>query len=44
MKLFGYTGREFLRIGLGAAVFILLAKWLGPKTRVPAIASATERL
>jgi len=44
MRLFGYSAREFLRIGFGAAVFILLAKWLGPKTMVPAVGQLTERL
>lgn len=44
MKLIGYSGREFLRIGFAAAVFILALKWLGPKTNVPAIAATTERL
>ncbi len=44
MKLSGFSAREFLRIGFAAAIFILLAKWLGPKTKVPALAAVTERL
>ena len=44
MRLLGFSSREFLRIGFAAAVFILVAKWLGPKTNVPAIAATTERL
>jgi len=44
LKLLGFSTREFLRIGFAAAVFILLAKWAGPKTRVAAITQATERL
>ena len=44
MKLLGFSSREFLRIGFAAAVFILFAKWLGPKTKVAAIAQTTERL
>ena len=38
------SGREFLRIGLCAAVFILLAKWGAPKTNIPALNSAAQRL
>lgn len=44
MKLLGFSAREFLRIGFAAVVFILIAKWVGPKTQVPAIAAATERI
>lgn len=44
MKLFGYSAREFLRIGLASVVFILVAKWLVPKTNVPALTAAVEKV
>lgn len=44
MKLFGYTAREFFRIGFAAAVFFLFAKWLAPKANVPALTSAVDKL
>jgi hypothetical protein len=44
MKLLGYSGREFLRIGFAAAVFFLAVKWLAPKTGVPALNSAAQKL
>lgn len=44
MRFFGYSSREFLRIGFAAAVFFLLAKWLVPKANVPALTSAVDRL
>lgn len=44
MRLFGYSSREFLRIGFAAAVFILVAKWLAPKTGVPALKQTVERI
>lgn len=44
MRFMGYTGREFLRIGFAAAVFILLAKWLAPKAGVPALTATTDKL
>lgn len=44
MKLLGFSAREFLRIGFAAAVFFLIAKWLGPKTGVPALTAVTEKL
>lgn len=44
MRFLGYTGREFLRIGFAAAVFILVAKWLAPKTNVAALNAAAQKL
>jgi hypothetical protein len=44
MRAFGISAREFVRIGLCAAVFILVAKWLAPKTNVPALNSAAQKL
>lgn len=44
MKLLGMSAHQFLTIGFASVVFILLAKWIGPKTGVPAIAQATERI
>jgi uncharacterized membrane protein YgaE (UPF0421/DUF939 family) len=44
MKLIGFSFHEFLKIGIAASLFILIAKWLGPKTKVPAIAATTERI
>ncbi|HWE10552.1 MAG TPA: hypothetical protein VG325_17695 [Solirubrobacteraceae bacterium] len=44
MRFLGYTGREFLRIGFAAAVFILTLKWLAPKANVPALNSAVEKI
>jgi hypothetical protein len=44
MKLFGYSIREFLRIGFAAAVFFLAAKWLAPKVNVPALTQAVDKL
>jgi hypothetical protein len=44
MRFLGYTGREFLRIGFAAAVFILVVKWLAPKANVPALNAAAEKL
>lgn len=44
MKLFGYSAREVVRIGLAAALFILVAKWLVPKANVPALTSTVEKI
>jgi len=44
VKLLGYSGREFLRIGFAASVFFVLAKYLGAKSGVPALESVTNRL
>ena len=44
MKILGYSAREFVRIGLGACVFILLVKWAAPKTNVPALNAAAQKL
>jgi hypothetical protein len=44
MKLFGYSSREFLRIGFAAAIFFLVAKWLVPKANVPALTQAVDKL
>jgi hypothetical protein len=44
MRLFGYTMREFLRIGFAAAVFFLAVKWLAPKANVPALTQAVDKL
>lgn len=44
MRKIGFSAHEFVKIGLAASIFILLAKFLGPKTKVPAIAATTERL
>lgn len=44
MRFLGYSGREFLRIGFAAAVFFLVVKWLAPKTGVPALNQAAEKL
>ena len=44
MRMFGYSAREFLRIGFAAAVFILVAKWLAPKTGVAALNSAVDKI
>lgn len=44
MRLFGYSTREFLRIGFAAAVFFLVAKWLVPKANVPALTQAVDKL
>jgi hypothetical protein len=44
MRVLGYSAREFLRIGFAAAVFILIAKWAAPKTNVPALSAAAQKL
>jgi hypothetical protein len=44
VRVLGISGREFIRIGLAASVFILLVKWGAPKTKVPALNSAAQRL
>ena len=44
MKLFGYSVREVIRIGLAAAIFIWAAKWLVPKVKVPALTSVVDKL
>lgn len=44
MKLFGYSAREFLRIGFAAAVFFLAAKWLAPKAGNAALTATVEKL
>jgi len=44
MRLFGYSAREFLRIGIAAAVFFLLAKWLVPKANVAALTQTVDKL
>lgn len=44
MRLFGVSSREFFRIGLAAALFFLVAKWLVPKANVPALTQTVEKL
>jgi hypothetical protein len=44
VKLFGFGATQFLKIGLAAAIFILGAKWLVPKARVPALTQTVERI
>lgn len=44
MKLLGFSSHEFLKIGLASVLFILAVKFIGPKTKVPAIAAVTERI
>lgn len=44
MRLLGFSTGEFLKIGFAAALFILLAKWLAPKTGVPALSATANRL
>lgn len=44
MKLLGFSAREFLRIGFAAAVFFLFVKWAAPKTGVPALNAAAQKL
>jgi hypothetical protein len=44
MRILGYSGREFLRIGLGAVVFILALKWLAPKTGITALNAAADKV
>lgn len=44
MRFFGYSAREFLRIGFAAAIFFLVAKWLIPKANVPALTTTVEKL
>jgi hypothetical protein len=44
MRVFGYSFREFLRIGFAAAVFFLVAKWLVPKANVAALTQAVDKL
>jgi hypothetical protein len=44
MKLLGYSSGEWLRVGLCASLFILVAKWLVPKAGVPALTQTVERI
>jgi hypothetical protein len=44
MRILGYSGREFLRIGLGAVVFILALKWLAPKTGIAALNATVDKV
>lgn len=44
MQVFGYSLREVIRIGLAAALFILLAKWLVPKAGVAPLSAVVEKL
>jgi hypothetical protein len=44
MKVFGYSTREFFRIGLAAVVFILVLKWVAPKVNQPALTSTVEKI
>lgn len=44
MRFLGYTGREFLRIGFAAVVFILIAKWAAPKAGVPALTATVNKV
>jgi hypothetical protein len=44
MRILGFGGGEFLKIGLAAVLFILFAKWLAPKTGVPALAAVANRV
>jgi hypothetical protein len=44
MKVLGFSASEFIKIGLAASIFILMAKWLAPKTGVHALTTTTERI
>jgi hypothetical protein len=44
MRFLGYSGREFFRIGFAAVIFILVAKWLAPKTGVAALNTAVDKI
>lgn len=44
MRLGGVTLHEFLKVGLMASVFILLAKYVGGKSKVPALQATTAAL
>lgn len=44
MRVFGYSAREIVRIGLAAAIFFLVAKWLVPKAGIAALSSTVEKL
>jgi hypothetical protein len=44
MRLLGFSTGEFLKIGLAATLFILVAKWLAPKTGVPALTATVNRV
>jgi hypothetical protein len=44
MRLFGYSAREFVRIGFAAAVFFLVLKWAAPKANIPALSATVEKL
>lgn len=43
MKLFGVTSGQFVKIGLIALVFIVLAKWGAEKVNVPGLSAFVER-
>ena len=44
MQILGFSFHQFLTIGLAATIFILVAKWLAPKTGVPAIGALANRI
>jgi hypothetical protein len=44
MRLLGFSASEFVKIGLASMVFILVAKWLAPKTGVPALTTTVNRV
>lgn len=41
---YGITLHEFFKVGLMASVFILLAKWAAPKTKIPALTATTAAI
>lgn len=42
MRKFGFSLGAFLKIGLIALVFLVLAKWLFKKVNVPGLSAAVE--
>lgn len=44
MRLLGMSLHDFLKTGAAAVLFILLLKWLAPKTGVPAVASTAAAI
>lgn len=39
LKLGGFSATYILRVGIAAVLFILLFKWLAPKTRIQPLAT-----
>lgn len=44
MRILGFSVHQFLTIGLAASIFILGAKWIAPRTGVPALNAAASKI